>query len=168
MLIHGWPGSVREFYEVVPKLTSASGIDGVVFEVIVPSLPGYGWSDGASLPGLGPAEMAVILRNLMVKLGHNRFLVQGGDWGSLIGTNIATLFPENVIGFHSNLCASLSPYSFLKGTIASLYPSLFIDEEYVDFVFPQGEKFFGLLEESGYFHIQSTKPDTIGELIDYI
>lgn len=70
LLLHGWPGSVREFYEFIPKLTAASSADGIAFEVIAPSLPGYGWSEGASLPGLGTAEMAVIVRNLMIKLGH--------------------------------------------------------------------------------------------------
>lgn len=92
-----------------------------------------------------------------------RFLVQGGDWGSLIGSNIATLFPENVIGFHSNMCSSLSPLAYIKGFIASFYPSLFIPDEFKDFVFPQSRTFAYVIEESGYFHIQATKPDTIGE-----
>jgi len=133
-----------------------------VFEVIAPSLPGYGWSDGASLPGFGPAEMAVVLRNLMLKIGHNQFLIQGGDWGSLLGKNIASFFPENTIGYHSNMCGAMSPWSSMKLYIAGFYPSYFIPKEHIHFVYPAGEKFRDILEESGYFHIQATKPDTIG------
>lgn len=162
LLLHGWPGSVREFYELLPKLIAPQKDIDFSFIVVAPSLPGYGFSEGASKAGLGPAQMAVIARNLMVKLGYNRFLIQGGDWGSLIGSNIATLFPDNVIGYHSNMCASLAGAGVLKGLIASIYPPLFIPPQYVDLVFPLGEKFNNLLEETGYFHLQTTKPDTIG------
>jgi len=163
LLLHGWPGSVREFYEIIPKLTTASANSDFVFEVIAPSLPGYGWSDGASLPGFGPAEIAIVLRNLMLKIGHNKFLIQGGDWGSLIGKNIASFFPENTLGYHSNMCGAMSAWSSLKLSIASFYPSYFIPEEYIDFVFPS--RFRYLIEETGYFHIQATKPDTIGAVL---
>nr|AXB38859.1 juvenile hormone epoxide hydrolase [Sitodiplosis mosellana] len=160
LLIHGWPGSVREFYEIIPKLNKAK--DDTAYIVVAPSLPGYGFSEGASVPGLNPTEMAVVLRNLMISLGYNKFLVQGGDWGSLIGSSLATLFPENVIGYHSNMCAAMSPASTFKAFIASFYPSLFVPAEHADFFFPMGEKFAYLIEESGYFHLQATKPDTIG------
>jgi len=167
LLIHGWPGSVREFYDIIPKLAAPKNEDDIAFVVVAPSLPGYGWSDGASIPGLGAAEMAVVLRNLMIKLGYQKFLVQGGDWGSLIGSTIATLFPENVIGFHSNFCWVQSPFSLLQEYVASFYPSLFIPAEYEDFIFPLSEKYKNLMEESGYFHIQSTKPDTIGTVLSH-
>lgn len=167
LLLHGWPGSVREFYEIIPKLTAAQNND-VSFVVVAPSLPGYGWSDGASVSGLSATEVGVILRNLMLKLGYQRFIIQGGDWGSIIGSSIATVFPENVIGYHSNMCATFSPSSAIKGFIASFYPSAFIPEEYIDLFFPLGEKFNNLIEESGYFHIQATKPDTIGKHFKFI
>ena len=76
ILLHGWPGSVREFYDIIPLLTSPNK-DNIAFEVIVPSLPGYGWSDGASKKGLGPLKMSVIFRNLMLRIGHKEFYVQG-------------------------------------------------------------------------------------------
>lgn len=90
--------------------------------------------------------------------------MQGGDWGSLIGSNLATLFPENVIGYHANMCANLSPLANIKGFLASFYPSLFIAKEHEHFVFPLSKGFLYMIEESGYFHIQATKPDTIGKL----
>lgn len=81
LLLHGWPGSVREFYELIPMLTTPNDESPFVFEVIVPSLPGFGWSEGARRPGFGVLEMSVVLRNLMIRLGHEKFYIQGGDWG---------------------------------------------------------------------------------------
>lgn len=75
---HGWPGSVREFYEIIPMLTKPSN-DNIAFEVIVPSLPGYGWSEGASKQGLGPLKVSVVLRNLMIRLGFDKFYIQGSN-----------------------------------------------------------------------------------------
>lgn len=164
MLLHGWPGSVREFYELIPKLITPNSKTGVQFDVVIPSLPGFGWSDGASIPGLGVAEVSVIMRNLMLKLGYSKFLIQGGDWGSYIGSTIAAVFPENVIGYHSNMCATLSPGASVKAFIASFLPQLFIPEEFESFVFPIGDKLKFLIEETGYLHLQATKPDTIGML----
>lgn len=102
------------------------------------------------------------MRNLMLRLGYDKFLIQGGDWGSFVGASVATLYPENVIGYHSNMCSTMGPMAFLKTMIASVYPKAFIAEENVDFFFPFFDKLPGILEESGYFHLQATKPDTIG------
>jgi juvenile hormone epoxide hydrolase len=88
---------VREFYDVISLLAKPSK-NNIAFEVIVPSLPGYGWSDPAAKKGLGPLKISVILRNLMLRAGCKKFYVQGGDWGSIIGSNMAAMFPENVIG----------------------------------------------------------------------
>ncbi|CAD7077453.1 unnamed protein product [Hermetia illucens] len=161
LLLHGWPGSVREFYDVIPLLVDNAESE-YAFEVVVPSLPGYGWSQGSAKPGFGIAEIAVVFRNLMFRLGYKKFFVQGGDWGSFIGSNIATLFPEAVLGYHSNMCGANRLLSMVKKKIASYYPKPFVPEGYEDFFFPQSEQFKFLLEESGYFHIQATKPDTIG------
>lgn len=98
MLLHGWPGSVREFYEIIPKLTSKSNDKDFVFEVVVPSLPGYGWSQAASKQGLSPSRIAYIMNSLMTRLGHKKYLLQGGDWGSLIANYMATYFQDNVLG----------------------------------------------------------------------
>lgn len=162
LLLHGWPGSVREFYELIPLLTQANNDSAIVFEVVAPSLPGFGWSESAKKPGLGVMEMSIVLRNLMLRLGHDQFYVQGGDWGSIIGSAIATLFPENTLGYHSNMCAIHTPLAIAKSLIASYFPSLFIDEEYESFVFPVSEKLSFLVQETGFAHLQATKPDTIG------
>lgn len=163
LLMHGWPGSVREFYDFFPLLTQPSARSSFVFEVIAPSLPGFGWSEGATRVNFGPVEVSVIMRNLMLRLGHERFVVQGGDWGSVIGSNVATLFPENVIGYHSNYCQLRTTWSTLKLLVASLYPQAFVPKaEHVEWIFPLGPQFKKLIQETGYFHLQATKPDTIG------
>lgn len=82
--------------------------------------------------------------------------------GSILGSTIATLFPENVIGYHSNMCVISSPLAVIKGVVASFYPTYFVEKEYEDFFFPLAEKWQNLVLESGYFHLQATKPDTLG------
>lgn len=93
-MLHGWPGSFVEFLKIIPILMEESEQENFVFEIIAPSLPGYGFSDPAQKPGMGPIEMALIFDKLMKRLEFNNYYVQGGDWGSLIGTNMATLYPH--------------------------------------------------------------------------
>ncbi|GJQ78773.1 Jheh2 [Trypoxylus dichotomus] len=162
LLLHGWPGSVREFYKIIPLLTKLTEKYDFVFEIIAPSLPGFGFSDGAVRSGLGTAEMAVIMKNLMLRIGHDKFYVQGGDWGSVIVATIATLFPEHVLGLHTNMPVAFAPRSFLKILLGSLWPPFIVDEENEDKMYPLMNVYSNLLYESGYFHIQATKPDTVG------
>lgn len=162
MLLHGWPGSVREFYEIIPKLTTKSNDKDFVFEVVVPSLPGYGWSQAASKQGFGPSRMAYIMNSLMTRLGHQKYFLQGGDWGSVVANHMATYFQSNVLGVHLNMCGSNGLLAMLKTTVASFWPSAFVDEKYVDFYFPAMQKFTKIIGEAGYMLIQTTKPDTIG------
>ncbi|XP_052898987.1 juvenile hormone epoxide hydrolase 2-like [Anopheles moucheti] len=162
LLLHGWPGSVREFYDIIPMLTTKSKDKDFVFEVIVPSLPGYGWSQASAKKGLSPSEVAIVMKNLMSRVGFEKFYIQGGDWGSLIGNYISTFFQGNVLGVHLNMCSVNTALSYPKTFLAALRPSLFIDEQYTDYYFPFGTKFANIIEETGYMHIQATKPDTIG------
>ena len=94
LMLHGWPGSFVEFLKIVPLLAREMEDCDFVYEIIIPSLPGYGFSDPSRKPGLGPVEMGQIFNKLMNRLGHQKYYVQGGDWGSLIGTSMATLYPH--------------------------------------------------------------------------
>ncbi|KAK5642946.1 hypothetical protein RI129_009113 [Pyrocoelia pectoralis] len=162
LMLHGWPGSVREFYEVIPLLTTPQEGRDFVFEVIVPSLPGYGFSEAPSKPGLDAPQMAAIFKTLMQRLGFKRFYIQGGDWGAVIGTYCAILYPETVLGVHSNMCLSQTPMSLIKMFIGSFCPSLVVEDKFKDKMYPLSKIFSNLLIETGYMHLQSTKPDTIG------
>ncbi|XP_063244853.1 juvenile hormone epoxide hydrolase 1-like [Bacillus rossius redtenbacheri] len=162
LLLHGWPGSVREFYGLIPLLTTPrTGVD-FVFEVVAPSLPGYGFSDAASKPGLGASQVAVVMKNLMKKLSFDKFYVQGGDWGSIIATIMANLFKDDVLGIHLNMCFSGAPISNLKWFLGSLWPTLVVKEEHVKRMYPVGSILANLIKEMGYMHLQATKPDTAG------
>ncbi|XP_014261620.1 juvenile hormone epoxide hydrolase 1-like [Cimex lectularius] len=159
LMLHGWPGSVREFYEIIPMLTTPKPEHDFVFEVVAPSLPGYGFSDGASKPGLGPVHMAALFNDLMVRIGHQKYYIQGGDWGSIIGVSLAVIRPNNVLGYHSNMCFVNSALAKLQTLVAYFFPSLLI-EKHMQADYPN--TFFNLILESGYMHIQATKPDTVG------
>ncbi|KAL4713752.1 hypothetical protein ACJJTC_004283 [Scirpophaga incertulas] len=130
--------------------------------LVIPSLPGYGFSDAAVRPGLGVPQTAVIFKNLMERLGHKKFYVQGGDWGAGVASAVATLYPDNVLGMHINLAFVKSSTNMLMMTLGSYFPSLVVEPHLADRMYPLADFFAFVLEESGYYHLQSTKPDTIG------
>ncbi|XP_012150628.1 juvenile hormone epoxide hydrolase 1 isoform X2 [Megachile rotundata] len=162
LLLHGWPGSVVEFQKIIPMLTKPWPKHDFVFELVIPSLPGYGFSEGAVRPGMATAQMAVIFKNLMHRLGFDKFYVQGGDWGALVTSNMAALYPEKVIGLHTNMCAALTPKAMFWTFIGSYFPSLVGGSENYELFYPLSKVLLSMIEESGYFHIQATKPDTVG------
>ncbi|CAG5080810.1 Similar to EH2: Juvenile hormone epoxide hydrolase 2 (Ctenocephalides felis) [Cotesia congregata] len=162
LILHGWPGSVREFYELIPMLTSPQADHDFVFEVIAPSLPGFGFSSSAVRPGLGAKEMAVVMMNLMRRLSFDKFYTQGGDWGAKICGQMATLFPEHLLGIHLNYCYLAEWKSVFKIFLYSFFPSLLLPKEDHHLLYPMKKHFFKTLLETGYLHIQATKPDTVG------
>ncbi len=99
LLIHGWPSSVLEFLDLCDPLAQPAG-DAPAFHLIVPSLPGYGFSTTRS--GTSPRRIAAMFAQLMTRLGYERFMIQGGNWGASIGTEMARDYPERVIGLHLN------------------------------------------------------------------
>jgi len=99
VLTHGWPGSFVEFLDVIEPLTNPSD-PADAFHVVVPSLPGYGFSDRPSAPGWGVPRIAVAWDELMRRLGYDRYGAQGGDWGSIITDTLGQLFPGRVVGVH--------------------------------------------------------------------
>lgn len=124
---------------------------------------GYGFSEGAVRPGLGAAQMAVLFGNFMKRLGYEKYYIQGGDWGAIIVQHMSQLYPERVIAVHSNMCFVNSLLSNLMTMVGSFWPSLVATEKEIPYVYPLSEKYSGLVLETGYMHLQSTKPDTIGE-----
>ena len=93
LLLHGWPGSVLEFLRIIPLLTTRCGPGGTLFDVVAPSLPGFGFSSVPATPGLGVIATAELFIQLMGRLGYSSrpegWWVQGGDWGGVIATSIA-------------------------------------------------------------------------------
>jgi epoxide hydrolase len=105
VLTHGWPGSVLEFQEGIGPLTDPASFGGSAddsFDVVVPSIPGYGFSSKPKAP-IGPPTVARLWHELMTSvLGYPKFGAQGGDWGSSITTELARVFPASMIGIHLN------------------------------------------------------------------
>lgn len=106
------------------------------------------------------------MKNLMKELGYKKYYVQGGDWGGLIAQFMAALFPDKIFGLHSNFCFTITPLAYLKTYLGGFFPSLVIDDKVRDKIYPMKEKLMYTLKETGYMHIQGTKPDTLGELLD--
>jgi pimeloyl-ACP methyl ester carboxylesterase len=100
MLIHGWPGSIVEFLEVIEPLTSPKA--GQAFNVVVPSLPGFGFSGPTKEAGWNHGRIARALLELMTMLGYEKFAVQGGDAGAILGPEMARIAPGRFIGVHVN------------------------------------------------------------------
>ncbi len=112
LLTHGWPGSVIEFLEIIDKLAHPEKFGGNIndgFDVIIPSLPGFGFSGKPKRP-IGPRKIASIFNKLMTKkLGYKNYLAQGGDFGGTICTWLAYDFPKNLLGIHINILITRHP-----------------------------------------------------------
>ncbi|WNE94136.1 epoxide hydrolase [Streptomyces luomodiensis] len=103
LLTHGWPGSILEFEQVIGPLTDPVGHGGDradAFDVVIPSLPGFGFSGRPARPGWNPARTASAWATLMSRLGYDRFGAHGGDWGAYVSTELARRFPARVVGLH--------------------------------------------------------------------
>lgn len=153
ILTHGWPGSVLEFLACIGPLTDPTAHGGDVcdaFHVVVPSLPGHGFSGKPTAPGWGISRIADAWVELMSRLGYGRFLAQGGDWGSVVTTTLGFRAPEQVLGIHLN-CGIASPEALLElGDLTDLDRLGLADLESFQ------------RTEMGYFALQSTRPQTVG------
>ncbi|WP_129839567.1 epoxide hydrolase family protein [Streptomyces sp. RFCAC02] len=101
VMTHGWPGSVAEFVDVVDELADPEDAAAPAFHVVAPSLPGFGFSDRPATTGWGTEKIAAAWVELMGRLGYDRFLAHGGDWGGNITTVLGGRFPAHVLGIHS-------------------------------------------------------------------
>jgi pimeloyl-ACP methyl ester carboxylesterase len=146
LLIHGWPGSIVEFLALIDPLTRPKNNNTPAFDVVVPSLPGFGFSGPTTTRGWGPQRMAKALVVLMDRLGYSRYGIQGGDWGSLIARDMAYQAPERVIGLHLNLLTADPPNADAVAQMSDAERKRF---SYFD------------REESSFFFLQASEPQTL-------
>jgi microsomal epoxide hydrolase len=150
VLTHGWPGSVFEFLEAIEPLTDPARFGGSAndaFHVVIPSMPGYGFSSKPKTP-IGPATVGRLWHQLMTSvLGYPKFGAQGGDWGNTVTRSLAAEFPSSVVGMHLNGVAAVT-----------LPQSGMTDEEKAW----QSATAAYRDTEFGYFVQQQRKPSTIG------
>ncbi len=148
LLIHGWPGSVAESLDVIGPLSDppAHGTGTApAFDLVIPSLPGFGFSGKPREPGWGVSRIAAAFHSLMTReLGYTRYGVQGGDWGGIISAKMASLFGESIVGAHLNF-------------VIAMPPGEMNDEEKA--FWEQRNRFQA--QETAYSNVQGTKPDSL-------
>jgi pimeloyl-ACP methyl ester carboxylesterase len=152
VITHGWPGSVVEFLKVLGPLTDprAHGGDPAdAFHVVVPSLPGYGWSEAPTATGWGVDRIALAWDALMSALGYGRYGAQGGDWGAAVTGSLARLVPDRLAGIHVNMPTVGPDRATLDDLTAAEQRTL---EEVAE------HRAAGM----GYSGQQSTRPQTLG------
>ena len=147
VLTHGWPSSFYEFYKVIGPLSDPASFGGEpmdAFDVIVPSLPGYGFSEAPATVGMGPDQVADLWVDLVAELGYREFFAHGGDWGAAVTASLATRHPDRLLGAHFTM---FSP-PIDPGTLSAE------DKEWWDELQAYRDA------EWGYVHLQRTKPQT--------
>jgi len=112
IVTHGWPGSIIEQLKIIEPLTNptahgASASD--AFHLVIPSLPGYGFSGKPTAPGWNPISIAKAWTTLMQRLGYTKFVAQGGDWGNAVSEVMALQQPPGLLGIHTNMAATVPP-----------------------------------------------------------
>jgi microsomal epoxide hydrolase len=155
LMVHGWPGSVMEFLDVLGPLTdpAAHGGDPAdAFHVVCPSLPGFGFSGPTSAPGWHPRRIGEACVELMDALGFERYGAQGGDWGSIVAANVADLVPDRVIGLHLNFVTVSRPKDGAPLTATE-------EAGFADLVAWRRDG-------AGYQEIQGTRPQSLGYGLD--
>jgi len=151
ILTHGWPGSIVEFLKLIGPLTDPVAFGGTVedsFDVVIPSLPGFGFSGKPTETGWSVTRIAAAWAELMKRLGYTHWAAQGGDWGAVVTSALGVLHPTGLLGIHLS-----SQYAFPAQIPDSLSP----EEQYaVDTL----AVYTG--DMGGANHLQGTKPETIG------
>jgi pimeloyl-ACP methyl ester carboxylesterase len=152
IITHGWPGSIAEFLEIIGPLSDPrthGGDPADAFHLVVPSIPGFGFSGPVTEPGWNPARIGAAFATLMGRLGYRRYGTQGGDWGSIISRWIAAADPERVLGVHLNMLAASADASALGPDLSDDdRERLAVNQRYA-------------AELSGYARIQQSRPQTL-------
>src|SRR5690349_7760230 len=162
LITHGWPGSVFEFLDVIGPLTNPTAYGGSAadaFDVVIPSIPGYGFSGRPTTTGWGPGHVAMVWAELMKRLGYTRYVAQGGDWGAVITSEMARQAVPGLVGIHLNLPATVPPEvsaALLSGAPA---PAGLSEQERT--VFDALRK-YGMSGSSGYFVMMTARPQAVG------
>ena len=165
IVTHGWPGSVIEQLKIIEPLTDPTAFGGTVedaFDVVIPSMPGYGFSGKPSAPGWGPERIAEANVELMKRLGYDRFVAQGGDWGALIVDFMGVQAAPELLGIHTNMAGAIPVEINALAATGAPPPDELNDEEryafnHVSFFFSKG---------LGYATEMGNRPQTLYGLAD--
>src|SRR5215207_2683370 len=165
IVTHGWPGSIIEQLKIIEPLTNPTAHGGSAsdaFHVVIPSLPGHGFSGKPDKPGWDPIRVARAWVVLMKRVGYTRYAAQGGDWGNAVTEQMALLTPPGLVGIHTNMPATV-PDDIAKalGAGASAPAGLSADEKFaydqLDFFYKHG---------LGYANEMANRPQTLYGIAD--
>ncbi|KAL6069894.1 Epoxide hydrolase [Balamuthia mandrillaris] len=169
MVVHGWPGSFMECSKILPFLVDPESHGGKTedaFHVVCPSLPGYTLSSIPTKRGCNQLKAAKIFAKLMEVLNYDSYVVQGGDWGAIVATLMASSYvaEAHVRALHINFVTAPLPirkgiWGLLKTIATFAVPSWILAPEEIE---PFQNQFMFTLKESGYMHEQATRPQTLG------
>jgi pimeloyl-ACP methyl ester carboxylesterase len=167
LLADGWPGSFFGFYKMIDFI--GTEYKDLSFDIVVPTIPGYGFSSPLDRP-VARTETAMLYDALMRYLHGTEinYSVHGEDWGSAIATDMARLFPSRIKALHitmPNTPLKISnPFFVWYSLLGDIWPNSFLtpDELANNFTFSASKTFYILLQRTGYFHLQATRPDTLG------
>lgn len=161
LLLHGWPGSIFEFHPMMELLAAHQQPGGVAagFDLVVPCLPGYGFSSAPTREGYETLAMARTFHRLMQRLGYGHFVVHGGDWGAVVARLMAFSRPAPILGLHLHFFPLLPRpgHYLLEMLMVQLFDSAASKARAAKLRHAPT-----ILGESGYFHVQATLPETLG------
>jgi pimeloyl-ACP methyl ester carboxylesterase len=165
IVTHGWPGSIIEQLKIIDPLTNPTAHGGTAadaFDVVIPSLPGYGFSGKPTAPGWTPIRIAKAWATLMQRLGYKRYVAQGGDWGNAVSEIMALQQPPGLLGIHTNMPATLpanisKALAFNEPAPAGLTPEEQSAWKQLDYFYKKG---------LGYAIEMNNRPQTLYGLVD--
>ena len=165
IITHGWPGSIIEQMKVIDPLTNPTAHGGTAadaFDVVIPSLPGYGFSGKPTAPGWDPDRIASAWIVLMKRLGYTRYVAQGGDWGNCVTELMALKAPPELLGMHTNMAATV-PADIDKMALAGAPPaSSFSPDELRAY----NQLVFFYAHGLGYAEEMANRPETLYGIAD--
>jgi pimeloyl-ACP methyl ester carboxylesterase len=165
IITHGWPGSVIEQFKIIGPLTDPTAHGGRAedaFDVVIPSMPGYGFSGKPTDTGWGPDRIAHAWAELMKRLGYTRYVAQGGDWGSPVSSALARQAPAGLLGIHINLPAIVPPEAAAALAAGGPAPAGLSEKEHATFDELSAAAKMG---NRSYAVMMGTRPQTIGYAI---
>jgi len=162
IITHGWPGSVIEQLKIVDPLvnpTAHGGSADDAFDVVIPSLPGYGFSGNPTGTGWGPDRIARAWDVLMKRLGYTRYVAQGGDWGAVVSEAMGRQAPSGLLGIHINLAATIPPEVVAALAKGGPAPEGLSDRERETF---NASLAYSRAGSASYFVMLTARPQTVG------
>lgn len=164
IITHGWPGSIIEQLKIIDPLTNPEKYGGKVedaFDVVIPSIPGHGFSGKPTELGWNPVRIAQAWITLMERLGYSKYVAQGGDWGNAVSENMALIAPKGLLGIHTNMAATVPHH--ISTALSKGIPPAGLDTDEIN-AFKQLDFFYkkGL----GYAQEMSLRPQTLYAIDD--